>query len=129
MDERRELTDEQFAKLAPLLPPEKPATGRPNKDHRTVVEGICWVLRTGAPWRELPTRFGPWKTVASRFYRWRAAGIWDRVLAALQADAETAGEVDWRVSVDSTISRVHQHGATAARSVSGPSSHTGGAAE
>src|SRR5918999_1503903 len=83
-----ELPDEQWARLAPLLPPQKPRTGRPSKDHRTVVEGICWVLRTGAPWRDLPARFGPWHTAASRFYRWWAAGVWDRGLAALQAAAE-----------------------------------------
>jgi transposase len=114
MDERRELTDEQFGKLAPLLPPQKPRTGRPNKDHRTVVEGICWVLRTGAPWRDLPERFGPWKTVASRFYRWRAAGVWDRVLAALQAGAERDGCLDWTLHfLDGTTVRAHQDAAGA----------------
>src|SRR5262245_61075718 len=114
MDERCELTDEQFAKLAPLLPPEKPATGRPNRDHRTVVEGICWVLRTGAPWRDLPARFGPWKTVASRFYRWRAAGVWDRVLAARPAEADRDGRLDWtRHVLDGTTVRAHQHAAGA----------------
>jgi transposase len=113
-EERRELTDEQFAKLAPHLPPQKPRTGRPAKDHRTVVEGICWVLRTGAPWRELPGRYGPWKTVASRFYRWQRGGVWDRVLAALQAQADRDGRLDWTLHfVDGTVVRAHQHAAGA----------------
>lgn len=57
------------------------------RDHRLIVEAIVWLDRTGAPWRDLPSQFGPWETVASRFYRWRRQGIWDRVLAALQADS------------------------------------------
>ena len=81
---RHELTDEQWERLEPLLPPQKPKTGRPNKDHRTIINGILWILRTGAPWRDLPERYGPWSTVASRFYRWQQAGIWQRVLEALQ---------------------------------------------
>jgi transposase len=65
--------------------------GRPPKDHRLIVEAIVWLDRTGAPWRDLPSQFGPWETVASRFYRWRRQGIWDRVLAALQADTDARG--------------------------------------
>ena len=113
-EERPELTDEQFAKLAPLLPPQKPRTGRPNNDHRTVLEGICWVLRTGAPWRDLPARFGSPGTVSSRFYRWRQDGTWDRILAALQQQADAAGRLDWTLHyVDSTTVRAHQHAAGA----------------
>ena len=84
---RHELTDEHWERLTPLLPPEKPATGRPNKDHRTILNGILWILRTGAPWRDLPERYGPWHTVYSRFRRWQQAGIWDEVLRVLQAEA------------------------------------------
>jgi transposase len=87
----RELTDAQWAKLAPLLPPQRPRMGRPPKDHRLIVEAIVWLDRTAAPWRDLPSQFGPWETVASRFYRWRRQGIWDRVLAALQADTDARG--------------------------------------
>ncbi len=68
------LTDARWEQLWPLLPPQKPRTGRLATDHRTVVNGILWVLRTGSPWRSLPERFGLWKTVSSRFYRlkqWR----------------------------------------------------------
>jgi transposase len=69
--------------------------GPPTKDHRLIVEAIVWLDRTGAPWRDLPSQFGPWETVASRFCRWRRQGIWDRVLAALQADTDALGELDW----------------------------------
>jgi transposase len=78
------LTDEQWERIAALLPPQKPSTGRPAKDHRTIVEAILWIDRTGAPWRDLPQEFGPWQSVATRFYRWVEAGVWDQVLAELQ---------------------------------------------
>ncbi len=111
---KHELTDEQFAKLAAHLPPQKPRTGRPAKDHRTVLDGILWVLRTGAPWRDLPDRFGPWRTVYSRFRRWQQAGIWDRILDALQRQADIDGRIDWTLHfVDSTVVRAHQHAAGA----------------
>ena len=111
---RGDLTDEQWERLRPLLPPQKPKRGRPARDHRTIINGILWVLRTGAPWRDLPERYGPWQTVASRFYRWRKAGIWDRVLAELGRQADVEGGLDWEVHyVDSTIVRAHQHAAGA----------------
>ena len=112
--ERLLLTDQQWARLAPLLPPQRPATGRPAKDHRVVLEAILWVLRTGAPWRDLPSEHGPWRTAASRFYRWRQQGVWRRVLAALQAEADARGELDWSLHyVDGTSVRAHQHAAGA----------------
>jgi transposase len=111
---RYDLTTEQWERLEPLLPPRKPNTGRPNHDHRTIINGIFWILRTGAPWRDLPERYGSWKTVSSRFYRWRQAGVWDRILAALQTDAAAAGQLDWTIHfVDSTVIRAHQHAAGA----------------
>jgi transposase len=118
-----------WARIEPLLPPVKGRMGRPQCPHRPVIEGAVFRLRTGVPWRDLPREFGAWQTVHRRHQRWSADGTWDRVLAELQADAEAAGEIDWRVSVDSTIARVHQHGATAARCSSSPSSHTGGSVE
>ncbi|PSO65772.1 MAG: hypothetical protein BRC36_03015 [Cyanobacteria bacterium QH_2_48_84] len=57
----------------------KPSTGRLGHNHRRILNGIFWLLRTGAPWREMPCRYGPWPTVANRFYRWRQAGIWERI--------------------------------------------------
>ena len=113
---RFDLSDRQWKRLEPLLPPRRPRTGRPNDDHRRILNGILWVLRTGAPWRDLPERYGPVGTVSSRFYRWREAGVWDRALAALQAEADARGEVDWNLHfVDATIVRAHQHAAGARR--------------
>ena len=112
--ETNELTDAQWAKLRPLLPPQKPRTGRPANDHRTVINGILWILRTGSPWRSLPERYGSWKTVSSRFYRWQKAGVWDRILADLQRRADAGGRLDWSLHfVDSTVVRAHQHAAGA----------------
>jgi transposase len=114
MTRRHELTDAQWAELAPLLPPSKPRTGKPNRDHRTLVNGILWKLRTGAPWRDVPERYGPWSTVYSRFWRWQRAGVWDRLFAAVQRRADAAGRLDWTVHfVDGTVIRAHQHAAGA----------------
>jgi transposase len=111
---RHELSDAEWERLAPLLPPEQPKVGRPNKAHRSVVNGILWKLRTGAPWRDLPERYGPWATVHTRFRRWRLAGVWDRVLAAVQREADAAGKLDWSVHyLDGTVIRAHQHAAGA----------------
>jgi transposase len=80
------------------------------------LNGILWIHRTGAPWRDLPRRYGPMGTVSSRFYRWRKAGIWQRMLSDLQAEAEQRGEIDWDLHfVDATIVRAHQHAAGARR--------------
>ncbi len=108
------MTDTQWDRLRPLLPPQRPRTGRPAKDHRTVLNGILWVLRTGSPWRSLPERYGCWKTVSSRFYRWQKAGVWDHLLSALQQRADADGRLDWSLHfVDSTVVRAHQHAAGA----------------
>lgn len=110
-----ELADGQWTRLLPLLPAQRPARGRPAKDHRTVVNAILWVLRTGAPWRDLPTDAGVcWKTAASRFYRWTASGVWQKVLGELQKDADEHGNLDWsRHFVDGSSVRAHQHAAGA----------------
>jgi transposase len=111
---RHELTDDQWERLAPLLPPQRPATGRPNTDHRTILNGILWILRTGAPWRDLPERYGNWKTVYSRFRRWQEAGIWDQILTELQRDGAHDDQIDGVVTmIDSTSIRAHQHAAGA----------------
>jgi transposase len=113
---RYELTDAQWRRLEPLLPPERPRTGRPNHDHRTILNGIPWVLRTGAPWRDLPERYGPVGTVSSRFYRWRGSGVWQRALETLQAQADAAGLFDRDLHVvDASVVRAHQHAAGARR--------------
>jgi transposase len=98
--------------LEPLLPSSNGVRGRPFRDHRRVLEGIVFRYRTGCAWRDLPAEFGAWQTGWKRHHRFSLDGTWGRILTALQA---SAGELDWTVSVDSSISRVHQHGATAAR--------------
>ena len=111
---RHGLTDAQWERLRPLLPPPPAGRGRPRRDDRTVVEAILWRLATGAPWRDLPGRFGPWKTAHSRFRRWQRAGVWDRVLAALQAQADAEGRLDWTPHfLDGTTVRAHQSAAGA----------------
>ena len=129
MSRKPVLTDAMWARIEPLLPAMKGPMGPPFRPHRPIVEAAIYRLRTGVPWRDLPREYGPWQTVHRRHQRWSEDGTWDRVLEELRADADAAGTIDWRVSVDSTIARVHQHGATAARSTGGPSSHTGGRIE
>jgi transposase len=116
-----------WERIEPLLPSSDGLRGRPFRDHRQVIEGIVFRYRTGVPWRDLPERFGPWQTVWKRHHRFATDGTWDRLLAAVQADAHAAGEVDWHVSVDSTIARAHQHSATAKREDRAAlTRHTGG---
>ncbi|MEU7019022.1 IS5 family transposase [Streptomyces sp. NPDC046385] len=107
------MTNAEWVRLEPHLP----ALGRRGGrwiDHRRVINGILFRVRTGIPWRDLPERFGSWKTVYERHRRWSADGTWDRILSAVQADADLAGRVDWTlVSVDSTSCRAHQHAAGA----------------
>jgi transposase len=80
------LTDEQWARIAAVLPPQKPATGRPANDHRRILAGLFWMIRTGASWRDVPEEFGPWQTINSRYQRWRQAGIWQQILDALRQE-------------------------------------------
>lgn len=114
---RHELSDEQWAKLAPLLPPEqRSGAGRPAHPNRRLLNGILWILRTGAPWRDLPERYGPWSSVYSRFRRWQQRGVWEQVFAALKQDAAARGALDWAVHfVDGSNVRAHQHAAGARR--------------
>lgn len=111
---RHELTDEEWAQVAPLLPSQRPGTGRPAHDHRTLLNGMIWILRTGAPWRDLPDRYGKWQTVYSRFRRWRDAGVWDRILAALQRAAAFDDTLDGSLAmIDGSSIRAHQQAAGA----------------
>ncbi len=111
---RGELTDAAWAVIVPLLP-SNGRRGQQWKDHRTVINGILWKLRTGAPWRDLPGRYGPWPSVYDRFVRWRRDGTWDRLLAHVQTKSDAVGEVIWEVSLDSTSIRAHQHAVGARR--------------
>jgi transposase len=80
-----------------------------------VLEAIAWRYRTGSPWRDLPVEFGPWQSVYDRHVRWSRDGTYDRIFAAAHSAADVAGELDWLVAADSSLMRVHQHGATARR--------------
>ena len=111
---RQDLTDAQWACFASLLPPQKPHTGRPNKDHRTIRNGINWILRTGAPWRDFPERYGPWRTVYRRCRRWQPAGIWDEILRQLHAEPADDGTLAGSLTmIDGSTIRAHQHAASA----------------
>ncbi len=87
MRHRHELTDDQWARLEPLLP--APKRGPQPRDRRRLLNGILWIHATGAQWRDLPERYGPWETVASQFYRWEHAGVWGPLLEALQQPNST----------------------------------------
>ena len=114
MRHRHAISDEDFDRIKDLLPGRAGTPGHRAKDNRLFVDAVLWIAKTGAPWRDLPDRYGSWKTVASRFYRWRKAGIWERVLGALRRRADEAGKLDWgRHYVDSSTVRAHQHAAGA----------------
>ena len=105
---RHEISDEQWTAIEPLLPGKPGDPGRTAQDNRSFVNAVMWILRTGAPWRDLPEGFGAWNTVYKRFNRWCKRGVWGRVLEALGGDAELEN-----VLLDSTIVRAHQHAAGA----------------
>ncbi len=130
MSDRNVISDAVWVRLEPLLPSRTPQRGGRWKDHRLMLEGIAWRFRTGAPGRDLPERFGPWQTVYERHNLWSDDGTYARMLQHLAGTADADGELDWLVSVDSTIVRAHQHAAGARQEcvVSDPA-HTGGSVE
>ena len=101
---RFDLTDFEWSVIQPLLP-NKPR-GVPRVDDRRVLNGIFWRLRTGAPWADIPDRYGPHTTCVNRFNRWRKAGVWDRILEGVSKAYD--GDIQM---IDSSSIRVHQHGA------------------
>lgn len=105
---RYDLTDVEWRVIAPLLP--NKSRGVPRVDDRRVLNGIFWVLRSGAPWRDLPERYGPRTTCYNRFVRWRRAGVWDALMDAITAAHD--GDIQM---IDSTSIRAHQQAATAKR--------------
>lgn|SRR5215208_610571 len=119
MVRRHELTDAEWARVAPLLPPRE-TRGTYYRDHRVVLNGMLVRLHTGCPWRDLPERYGPWPTVASRFRRWTREGLWDRLLAALQRDLDAVGQIDWELwCIDGTHVRAHRAAAGAGKKHAG----------
>lgn len=106
---RHRLTDEQWELIADIFPP--PAkTGRPPTNRRMVVDGILWILRTGAPWRDLPEEeFGPWETVYGLFNSWNADGTLDEILSCLRVGFVEGGVIDNELwCVDGTVVRAHR---------------------
>jgi transposase len=101
---RYELSDCEWGVIRPMLP-SKPR-GIPRVDDRRVLNGIFWVFRSGAPWRDLPEIYGPRTTCYNRFVRWRQAGVWDQIMEALTAAHDAAVQM-----IDTSVVRVHQHGA------------------
>lgn len=106
---RYELTDHEWNRIKDLLPPEKSGKrGRPSKDNRMILNAMVWIARSGAPWRDLPERYGPWETVYSRFRKWINDGILDNIFRVLGLDAELD-----ELFMDSSIVQAHQHSAGA----------------
>jgi transposase len=109
---RADLSEAQWAVLGPLLPATR--LGRPPEHaKRTLIDGIRWRVRAGAPWRDVPPAYGPWQTVYGLFRRWQRNGTWREILTGLQGRADGEGLITWDVSVDSTVARAHQHAAGA----------------
>jgi len=104
---RYELSEAQWERIAPLLPGKAGDPGRTGSDNRLFVNGVLWVLRSGAHWRDLPERYGKWKTAHQRFSRWAKAGVWERVFADLVEDADNR-----YLMLDSTLVRAHQQATT-----------------
>lgn len=114
---RHEISDEQWKLVQPLLP--RAATGRTARDPRQMLNAIFWLLHTGAPWRDLPERFGPWQTVYNTFSRWRTAGIFERILEALQIQLDREGRIDWELwCIDGSHVRASRAAAGADKKVS-----------
>ena len=108
MRRRHEVTDEVWERIEPLLPGRPGDPGRSGEDNRLFVNAVMWIAKTGAPWRDLPERFGPWNTVFKRFSRWSKAGVWEKILRELGGDPDLE-----EVLLDSSVVRVHQHAAGA----------------
>jgi transposase len=116
---RLEITDEQWAQVEPFVRVERAETGRPPRDEREMLNGLLWVLRTGAPWRDLPERFGPWQTVYHYFNAWRSKGTFDRILEALQIRLDREGKIDWDLwCIDGSNVRAARAAAGATKKVS-----------
>ena len=112
---RHELSDEEWNHIKDILPAPK-YRGRPPSDTRMVLNGMLWIMRTGAPWRDVPEWFGPWETVYDRFNRWSKDGTLDRVVGLLQALMQTQGRIDWKLfCIDGSVIRASRAAAGAGK--------------
>ena len=107
---RHDLTDVEWNAIRHFLPKQRShSSGRPWSDHRTIINGILWVLATGSPWRDLQAEFGPWQTVYGRFRRWRKEGLWDRIFSSLVHRLDREGGIDRTIwCVDGSVIRAHR---------------------
>lgn len=113
MQRHHELSDEEWARLRPLLPRTE-TPGRHYRDHRQILNGMLYWLHMGVPWRYLPERYGPWQTVYSRLRRWSRDGLWDRILSSLQRELDGAGSIEWELwCIDGSNVRAHKAAAGA----------------
>ena len=104
---RHEIKDEDWERIKDLLPGQPGDPGVTAKDNRLFLNAVLWIAKTGAPWRDLPERFGPWGSVWKRFDRWAKKGVWKRVFETLRDP-----DLEWMI-IDSTVVRAHQHAAGA----------------
>ena len=110
MGKRYELTDEAWTRIEPLMP--KQARGGKWNEHRMMLNGVFWVLNSGAPWRDVPERYGHWKTVYGRYRRWTREGLFDRILRKLHLELDEEGRIDWsQFNVDGTSIRADRSAA------------------
>ena len=115
---RYELSDRQWNRIMPLFPqrPHLGEAGRPPADHRPIVNGILWVLHTGAPWRDLPERYGRWQTVFYRFNGWRRDGTWVRIVTSLLDEMDDKGLIDHDLwCIDGSVIRASRAAAGAGK--------------
>src|SRR5437660_8532220 len=113
---RHELSDAEWGLIAPFFPREAPKPGGQWRDHRALLNGVFWRLRTGAPWRDVPERYGPWQTVYDRFAKMRQSGLLERVIERLQLRLNEAGSIDAELfCIDGTNTRASRAAAGAAK--------------
>ena len=105
---RHDISDRAWANIEKLLPGSKGSVGRPSADNRLFINAVFWILRTGAPWRDLPPDLGDWKNTHRRFCRWRDRGIWEKILEALIVEPD----FEWLI-IDASHCKVHPHAAGA----------------
>lgn len=115
---RHAISDEQWERIKDLLPGRAGTPGRPAHDNRLFVDAVLWIAKTGAPWRDLPERFGDWNKTFRRFSRWAQQGVWQRVFDALQDP-----DLEWLI-LDSTVIRAHPHAAGAKKKPTGAGART-----
>lgn len=111
---RYEMTDDGYDRIKDLLP--KQRRGGQWADHRTVLNGMFWVLNSGAHWRDMPDRYGRWQTVYGRYRRWTREGLFDKLLHRLHVSLDDYGRIDWSVfDVDGSSVRAHRAAAGASK--------------